>query len=102
MKSKFALVVAAFCALALVMTDADARRMGGGRSLGAQRSVVPQRTQPATPPTAATPTAPAAVAPAAAAPAAATAAARPSGASRWLAPLAGLAAGLGIAALLSH
>ena len=72
----------------------------------------PPPAAPAAPP--ATPTKPAAPAaatgsttqksatPAAAAAAPAAAAAKPSGASRWLGPLAGIAAGLGIAAMLSH
>src|SRR6266700_2169361 len=70
------LLVAAFAVLALTLSDlADAGRMGGGRSFGAQRQSV-------------TPSKPAAAA--------------PSGASRWLGPIAGIAAGLGLAALLSH
>src|SRR3954470_298375 len=83
-----------------VATDVDAARMGGGRSLGSQRSVVPQRVAPptATPAQPAPPAAAAAPARPAAPPAAAPA--RP--ASRWLGPLAGLAAGLGLAALFSH
>ena len=87
---------------------ADAKRLGGGKSLGTQRqSVAPA---PATPPSAA-PAAPAGAASqpvmpaqpgAAAAKAATPAAAAPSGMSRWMGPIAGLAAGLGLAALLSH
>jgi len=109
MKRTSILLLAAFAALTLTLSDlADAARMGGGRSLGAQRqSVTPSKPappaaapagnanaagQPATPASAAT-------APAGAAPAPAAA---PSGASRWLGPIAGIAAGLGIAALLSH
>jgi len=101
------LLLAAFATLTLALSDlADAGRMGGGRSFGAQRqSVTPSKTAPpaATPannasaqPT--TPTSPATT------PAAGTAppAASPSGASRWLGPIAGIAAGLGLAALLSH
>ena len=101
------LLLAAFATLTLALSDlADAGRMGGGRSFGAQRqSVTPSKTAPpaATPannasaqPT--TPTSPATT------PAAGTAppAAAPSGASRWLGPIAGIAAGLGLAALLSH
>jgi predicted lipid-binding transport protein (Tim44 family) len=110
MKRTSILLLAAFAALTLTLTDlADAARMGGGRSFGAQRqSVTPS--QPAPPATApagnanaagqpTTPASPAAPAPAAAAPAPTPA---PSGASRWLGPIAGIAAGLGIAALLSH
>ncbi len=101
------LVVAALAVFSVSLSDlADARRMGGGRSLGAQReSITP--TRPAPSPTApagnavspAQPAAPAAAA--TKAPAAAPAAA-PSGASRWLGPIAGIAAGLGLAALMSH
>jgi predicted lipid-binding transport protein (Tim44 family) len=75
---------------------ADAKRLGGGRSLGTQRQATPAPTPPAASPAA--PTAPTqAMAPKPGQPAPAA-----SGASRWLGPLAGLAAGLGIAALLSH
>ena len=93
--------------LALVMAlglgagfDAEAKRLGGGKSSGMQRNSV---TQPAN-----TPASPAGVpgqaAPAAGATAAAAApAAAAAGAKRsWMGPLAGLAAGLGIAALASH
>ncbi|WP_186133828.1 TIM44-like domain-containing protein [Burkholderia gladioli] len=77
--------------------DAEARRMGGGRSVGRQSQMVQQRQ--ATPP-AQQPMQQAAPSPAqrGAQPAPA---AQPSR-SRWLGPIAGLAAGLGIAALLSH
>lgn len=81
--------------------DAEARRAGGGKSFGMQsRNVTTQRT-PATPPTAAPNASRSAAAPAAGA-AAGTAAAQRSGMSRFLGPIAGIAAGLGIAALLSH
>ena len=106
---KLAATLAAFLAIVcLVGSDlADAKRLGGGRSLGAQRqSTAPA---PATPPSAA-PSTPAGAAsqpvmpaqPGAAAAKAAAPAATPSGMSRWMGPLAGLAAGLGLAALLSH
>jgi predicted lipid-binding transport protein (Tim44 family) len=78
----------------LVTSDAEARRLGGGASSGMQRqSVAPQKPPTATP-------APAAAAPAAAAPAAAAPLAQPK--RSWMGPLAGLAAGLGLAALASH
>lgn len=93
-----ALIVAGGVAMTVAPIDADAARVGGGSSSGKQSSNVTNRTAPASTSTA-TPAKPAA-APAAAAPAAA--APKPSGASRWLGPLAGIAAGLGIAALLSH
>ncbi len=90
------LVIAAFAAvvgLGLMVPDAEARRLGGGSSIGMKRQ--------ATPAPAPTMAGKPAAAPAAAAPAP-TAAAKPAGMSRFLGPLAGLAAGLGIAALLSH
>ncbi len=76
--------------LATVHFDAEAKRMGGGKSLGMQR----QATPPAKAPTA-TPNA---------APAAGAAAGAGAAASKrsWMGPIAGLAAGLGLAALASH
>lgn len=74
----------------LSITDAEAaRRMGGGKSIGMQRNVTPPAQAPAA----------AATAPGASAGAAA--AAQPAR-NRWLGPIAGLAAGLGLAALFSH
>jgi predicted lipid-binding transport protein (Tim44 family) len=81
--------------------DAEARRMGGGRSIGRQQSTTMQRqtTPPAQPTQSPQQSAQAAQAQRAQpAPAPAAAPNR----SRWLGPIAGLAAGLGIAALLSH
>ncbi len=105
MKRTSILLLTAFAALTFGLSDlADARRMGGGRTLGAQReSVTPSRTTPA-------PTAPAGTtasqsqtsAPAAGAAPSPTNTPAPSGASRWLGPIAGIAAGLGLAALMSH
>lgn len=111
MKStKWMAMVAVVAALALAIGDADARRLGGGRSMGAQRqSVAPPATSvaprsgaaenpvmPANPSTSmARPSAPASAAAAPAAPVR-------SGMSRWLGPIAGIAAGIGLAALLSH
>ncbi len=93
--SAFALVVG----LGLTVHDAEAKRLGGGKSVGMQRQATPAPAAPAAAPTqAAKPAAPAA-SPAAAAP---TATPPKQGMSRFLGPLAGLAAGLGIAALLSH
>ncbi len=92
------LIVASGIAISVIPFDADAARIGGGSSSGRQSSGVMNRSAPATTSTA-TPAKPAA-SPATTAPAAA--ASKPSGASRWLGPLAGIAAGLGIAALLSH
>ncbi len=89
--------LALFAALTLVAADsAEAKRLGGGRSLGTQRQATPAPTSPSAPNVApASPVAPATAMASKAAPAA-------SGASRWLGPLAGLAAGIGLAALLSH
>ena len=71
-----------FTSLTLTPFDAEARRMGGGKSFGMQRSAPAQRQvaprQQNTPP-----------------------AATPQKRS-WLGPIAGLAAGLGLAALMSH
>jgi len=101
-----ALVVAVLMVAATLVTDADAARVGGGKSIGAQRpSVTPKASAPAatTPPAAASqpvmPATPGATLPAKPI---APAAAAPSMASKWLGPIAGLAAGLGLAALFSH
>ena len=91
--------VAAFAlGLAVTSMDADAaRRFGGGKSFGMQRDNSVMKRDAA-------PTAPAAP-PAAAAPAqkpgVAGAPAAPAPARSWLGPLAGLAAGIGLGALLS-
>lgn len=98
MKKFFTLAVALFIGVGLIATEAEARRLGGGSSIGMSRSTAPvQKAAPA--PTTPTNAAPAPAPSAAAAPAAA---AKPAGASRWLGPIAGLAAGIGLAALLSH
>jgi predicted lipid-binding transport protein (Tim44 family) len=107
------IALAAFASLAMVHADfADAARMGGGRSFGMQRSITPPaaRTPPSTNNNfsgpAANPVMPAKPGATAAAPAAGAAAGATAGAasrgSRWLGPIAGLAAGLGLAALFSH
>ncbi len=93
------LAVSAFAMLA-VSFDAEARRFGGGRSFGKQSSNITQKRAPVTPPTASGATTRSAV-PAAGARSATAGAAAKTGMSRWLGPLAGIAAGLGIAALLS-
>jgi|SRR5450631_232652 predicted lipid-binding transport protein (Tim44 family) len=111
MKRKAILTFAAFAALTLGLNGiADAKRMGGGGNFGAQRSITPQKAAPATPagnaasqstPPASQPASPASASAPKAAPGAAPAPA-PSGMSRWLGPIAGIAAGLGLAALMSH
>lgn len=87
---RFALGFAlALVGLALVVPEADARRIGGGRSLGAQRSIT------STPPTA-TPARPVQQAAPASQPGATAAAAQPqaaSGLGRWAPLLGGLAIG---------
>ena len=104
--STLAIVVLAL--VATVAYDAADARVGGGRSMGAQRpSVAPRASAPptATPPGAASqpvmPATPGATLPAKPA-MPATPAPAASGMSRWLGPIAGIAAGLGLAALLSH
>lgn len=100
MNRTLAIAAGLLTVIALLGADlAEAARMGGGKSIGAQRQVTPSA--PTAP--SATPAAPSAPMQSAAAPAAAAKAAAPaSGMSRWMGPIAGLAAGLGIAALLSH
>jgi predicted lipid-binding transport protein (Tim44 family) len=75
---------------------AEAKRIGGGGSSGMQRSV-PARAAPDAVPAKPAPAAPAAAPNTAGAPQPAAAPKR-----SWLGPIAGLAAGLGLAALMSH
>jgi predicted lipid-binding transport protein (Tim44 family) len=95
MKSLILALSLAVLTAGLAPTPADAKRIGGGNAAGMQRSLPARTPPPAAPaqPAQATPTAPptAGAAPAAAAPK-----------RSWMGPLAGLAAGLGIAALMSH
>ncbi|MEZ5704963.1 MAG: Tim44-like domain-containing protein [Burkholderiaceae bacterium] len=79
------LVLALGLALGGAAMDAEAKRFGGGRSLGMQRQATPPKAPANT---------------AQAAPTAAGAAAAPK--RSWMGPLAGIAAGLGLAALASH
>ena len=83
----------------LASLDAEAKRMGGGRSIGRQSNVTQQQAAPSP---SQSPGAPSQAMqqqrPATPPP---SPAAQPNR-SRWLGPIAGLAAGLGIAALLSH
>ncbi|MDT3737278.1 MAG: Tim44-like domain-containing protein [Denitratisoma sp.] len=89
MRNALIAVFAALVGLGFAVGDAEARRMGGSKSFGMQRSApAPAPAKPSAAP-ATTPTQPAAAQPAA-------------GGSRWLGPVAGLAAGLGLAALFSH
>lgn len=73
--------------LTMAVGNAEAARVGGGKSVGMQRQMAPvSKPASATPPQAA--------------PAPGMAAAQPK--RSWLGPIAGLAAGLGLAALASH
>jgi predicted lipid-binding transport protein (Tim44 family) len=79
-------VVVALISMSLVVEDADARGLSGGRNMGMQRSApAPQKAAPAQQQQQQ------------AAPA--TPAQQPAGASKWLGPLAGFALGAGLAAL---
>ncbi len=91
MKNVFsALALVLSLGLATVALDAEAgKRVGSGKSVGTQRQMAPDK--PAAAPATAATAAPAAGAAAAAAPK-----------RSWMGPLAGLAAGLGLAALASH
>lgn len=86
---KFTRLLLTVCALVLSVgltaNDAEAKRLGGGKSFGTQSSTAQSSTttaRTATPPTAAAAPAPRK--------------------NSWLGPVAGLAAGLGLAALASH
>ena len=88
--NKLLTVIFTLIGLSLVAIDADAARLGGGRSVGTQRQSIgqqqaapkaPAQQQQAAPNTTTTPVQ------------------QPSGASKWLGPLAGLALGAGLAAL---
>lgn len=83
--------------LGLVSTDAEAARLGRGRPAGMQRQM-PAKPADATPAKPAPPVSPAAAPGSPATPPAAANAGKRS----WLGPIAGLAAGLGLAALFSH
>lgn len=100
MKRLLAAFAVAIVAISSSLTSYDAeaaRRLGGGKSFGMQRdgSVV---NRSATPPSQTAPTSPSAAQSPQTAPA--TPATQPR--RSWMGPIAGLAAGLGIAALLSH
>ena len=90
MKRGFLAVFALVMALGLGIGNAEAARLGGGKSVGMQRQAVSPK--PVAPTQQAAPAVPQAPTPAPAA----------TPKRNWLGPIAGLAAGLGIAALLSH
>jgi predicted lipid-binding transport protein (Tim44 family) len=88
-------------AILVVVPDADAKRMGNGKSVGKGSQTTQKDASPSN--AAGNTTTSPAAAPSAAAKAPAAAPAAPaSNRSKWLGPLAGLAAGLGLAALASH
>jgi len=94
LKSLAPVLFAAVLTFTLGMQDADAKRLGSGGSMGRQsQSLNRGQASPA-------PTAPTQAPQAAPRPSPTPAPASPG--NRWLGPIAGLAAGLGIAALLSH
>lgn len=95
-------VVGLIAATGAAAIDAEAARLGGGRSFGRQSAIPMQRNTtppPARPNPSQQPAQPQRAQPNGAP---GTAPAAASARSRWLGPIAGLAAGLGIAALLSH
>jgi predicted lipid-binding transport protein (Tim44 family) len=81
---------AVFFAFGLPVFDAEAKRMGGGKSFGMQRDAPQKREATPNQSTQQTQTPPQ------------NAAAGATPKRNWMGPIAGLAAGLGIAALLSH
>ena len=87
------LAIALASVMLLAVEVAEAKRLGGGSSFGRQSSSVTQRQ--------ATPSQTATAPKQQAQPGTAAGAAQPAR-NRWLAPLAGIAAGLGLAALASH
>jgi predicted lipid-binding transport protein (Tim44 family) len=91
-------LVATFIGVGLFIEDAEAGRLGGGRSFGMNRSSTPVKQAAPAPSQSTTAGAPVGKPAATAAPTSP----QPSGMSRWLGPIAGLAAGIGLAALLSH
>ncbi|MCG6877083.1 MAG: TIM44-like domain-containing protein [Betaproteobacteria bacterium] len=88
MKAFWTAVVALVLTVGLFSDDAEARRFGGARTIGAQRNVTAPQTPSQSAASAQQPQAP-------------QAAARPA-MGRWLAPLAALAAGLGLAAVFGE
>ncbi|MDR2450642.1 MAG: 39S ribosomal protein L45 [Candidatus Accumulibacter sp.] len=87
MKKLLLALFLSFVTLGLAVDDAEAARFGGGRSFGVPRQITPR---PAAPARQAVPTNPAR-----------TPAAAPQRGG-WMGPIAGLAAGIGLAALFSH
>ena len=95
LKSLVPALLVAVLSFSIGVHDADAKRLGSGGSIGRQsQSIGKGQASP-------TPTAPQQAPQAAPRPTQPTTTPAPGG-NRWLGPIAGLAAGLGIAALLSH
>lgn len=90
MKRIFLTFFALVLSMGLALPDAEAKRLGSGKSVGTQRDATTQA--PAAPMARSADTAPNAAA----------AAGQAAKKSSWMGPLAGLAAGLGLAALASH
>ena len=88
MKRFLMLLTIALTSLSLLAVNAEARRFGGGGSIGKQRMMSPQQTQrvPAAVPAPSAPNATPATAPAG---------------NKWLGPLAGLAIGAGLGAMFA-
>lgn len=103
--TKWLSVVAALFLAGAPLLEAEAKRLGGGSSMG-RVAPAPGAKPQATPPSQAQPAAPQQSAPQQAArpaqPAAQPAAAQSAARSSWMGPLAGIAAGLGLAALASY
>jgi len=85
MKGFVVSLIALWLGALTLVDEAQAARLGGGRSLGAQRQITAPPKQ-ATPPSQQQP----------------ASAPQPAGSSRWLGPLAGLAAGLGLGWLFAQ
>lgn len=103
---KLSALLTTLCVALSFSLTTEAKRLGGGESTGMQRSAPAKAPANATPAQQAAPQAPATppqAAPTPAAQPAPVAATPPTPQKRnWLGPLAGLAAGIGLAALLSH
>jgi predicted lipid-binding transport protein (Tim44 family) len=97
LKSLSLVVVSA--ALALGAATVDAKKFGGGKSVGSQRDAVTQRQAN---PQSATPATAGATTPAAGAAATGAAGAAAKSTPRWLGPVAGIAAALGLGYLMSQ
>jgi predicted lipid-binding transport protein (Tim44 family) len=93
MKRILVMLMVALFSVLLVAPEADARRMGGGRSIGKQSDIM--KRDAARPPAQSGQQA-------TQQPPASSAAAGATGRRSWMGPIAGIAAGLGLAALASH